>query len=89
MIARHPTGGAEDEAPPETPEQIERALARAKLRQMQAVLEQQVRANEAASPAKPARELPAPEPAKPVVNMDDPCPCGSGEAFKTCHGQYL
>ncbi|MBK7398636.1 MAG: SEC-C domain-containing protein [Myxococcales bacterium] len=35
-----------------------------------------------------APEAPA-EPAKPIVEGDEPCPCGSGEPFKQCHGEFL
>jgi hypothetical protein len=92
MVARHEHtqlgGGASPEEGDETPvteEALARALALAQQRQAD---QQQRRA--ASRPSAPPRSTPAPAPkADPAVSMDEPCPCGSGEPFRKCHGEFL
>ena len=38
-----------------------------------------------AAPTEPAR--PSGEPAVPTVGRNEPCPCGSGQKYKHCHGR--
>jgi len=76
MITRHesPDGTQEDEGIPETPEQLQAALAKAQ--RLQAERQR-------------ALSAPPPQPQTPVVTKDEPCPCGSGDPFKSCHGAFL
>jgi len=80
LITRHPNpdGTAEPDGPPETEEQLAAALARAQ--RLQA---------ERARAAREAVEAPPGPPPAPVVSKDEPCPCGSGDPFKECHGAFL
>ena len=83
MITRHESPGlgsgegTEGDGPPETEEQLQAALARAQRLQQERA---RARAVEAGPP---------PAPQGPVVSKDEPCPCGSGDPFKTCHGAFL
>ncbi|MBI2390793.1 MAG: preprotein translocase subunit SecA [Deltaproteobacteria bacterium] len=80
LITRHdnPDGTAEPEGPPETEDQLAAALARAQ--RLQA---------ERQRAARQAIEAPPSPPPAPAVQKDEPCPCGSGEPFKECHGAFL
>ncbi len=78
MITRHEApDGTEEEGIPETPEQIQAALAKAQRLQ-------QERAR-----ARAAESAPPPPPQTPAVSKDEPCPCGSGDPFRQCHGAFL
>ena len=78
MITRHESpDGTEEEGAPETPEQLQAALLRAQRLQAE---RQRALGAQAAPPAPPP---------SPVVTKDEPCPCGSGEPFKECHGAFL
>ena len=44
------------------------------------------------SPRKPQPRVVAQQPAQrqgPKIGRNDPCPCGSGQKFKKCHGAAL
>jgi preprotein translocase subunit SecA len=95
LVTRHdnPDGTQEPEGPPETAEDFARALARAQ--QVQAQRGRQLQApvgrdadERMASMIDEPDEPPAP-PAAPAVSRDEPCPCGSGEPFRKCHGEFL
>ena len=89
LVARHQEpDGTEDETPV-TEDQLAAALARAQK------LQEQRRGQGAAGPA-PYRAAPEsrrpqapPPPSEPAVSKDEPCPCGSGEPFRKCHGAFL
>ncbi len=82
-------------------ERMERAdLERhaAQQRAMQLRHGSEVEGDEAAQPGQPSRRPPpqprlvAPQPARregPKIGRNDPCPCGSGQKFKKCHGATL
>ena len=58
-------------------------------RQQQAYLEQQLEAHRKAQEAAQKQQEPAaPRPQRGTVKVgrNDPCPCGSGKKFKSCHG---
>jgi preprotein translocase subunit SecA len=79
MITRHDNpDGTEDDGPPETEEQLAAALARAQ--RLQAERQRAARMSQPEVEAKPQ---------SPVVSKDEPCPCGSGDPFKECHGAFL
>ena len=97
LVTRHEdrTGGAsesDDEGPPASEEQLAKALAKAQ--QLQA---QRQRGGGPVSrpPASSRRSqpqsqsAPPPPPSEPAVSKDEPCPCGSGEPFRKCHGAFL
>jgi preprotein translocase subunit SecA len=79
MITRHESpDGTQDDGPPETEEQLQAALVKAQ--RLQAERQRARAALESAPPAQPQ---------SPVVTKDEPCPCGSGDPFKSCHGAFL
>jgi preprotein translocase subunit SecA len=80
MITRHDAPGEEPEGPPASEEELAAALARAQAAQ------QQARGRRPAERPQPSAPPPPPEPA---LTKDEPCPCGSGEPFRTCHGAFL
>jgi len=78
LITRHDSpDGTEGDGPPETEEQLQAALVKAQRLQAE-------RQRRAAAPPSPP-----PQPQAPVVTKDEPCPCGSGDSFKNCHGAFL
>jgi preprotein translocase subunit SecA len=96
LVTRHDNpDGTEPEGPPESAEDFARALARAQRlqdeRRRSLGGSNEARADSGERMAslidEPEHE-PAP-PAAPAVSREEPCPCGSGEPFKQCHGAFL
>jgi preprotein translocase subunit SecA len=96
LVTRHDNpDGTEPEGPPESAEDFARALARAQRlqdeRRRSLGGSNEARADSGERMAslidEPEHE-PAP-PAATAVSREEPCPCGSGEPFKQCHGAFL
>ncbi len=91
MVTRHDSpDGTEDDGAPDSEEALAAALAKAQKRQEERRRSQPPAQSQSQSqpPRRPAPSSPPP-PAEPAVSKEEPCPCGSGEPFKTCHGAFL
>ncbi len=93
LVTRHDNpDGTEPEGPPESAEDFARALAKAqrlqdeRRRQLGGPNQAQASAGERMASV---IDEPEPAPVAPAVTREEPCPCGSGEPFKQCHGAFL
>ena len=68
------------------------ALEAARVRQQELHLlagGEEYEGDDVARSLRPPAPEPIPEPEKPAVQRNEVCPCGSGELFKKCHGEFL
>lgn len=75
--------------PSENPNQVQQANVQPKQQQLKMGRSEIVAANRGNGEAAPQQERSKPQPVRveQKVGRNDPCPCGSGKKFKSCHGK--